>query len=353
MNLHKRATWHPATPPLRAVSGGLASSEPTKDDAGSKRGAPSKGSARSKGGARSKDGARSKGDAAVKAEAAVRAVAVGDGDGVPDTEPEASTGNSAGPLRPARRPRTLLIPVAMLLILPIAVGFYLQRPPPPFTPGFAGPDRLVTNERTFHKPHMPGVKRSEDWRVTSGSLFARHGYGWTGEPDTVLPDAKSTNGTGSAIFRVVSNRADFDDVQVSLRIRIEAITDPADSQAYDGAHIFLRYQNPDQLYGVSVFRRDGLVVVKRKLPGGAAPGRYRTLATAHRPQPLNTWMRVVTRIVTLDSGSVRITVRIDGKLVLVATDRGVGGPPVKAPGRVGLRGDNCQFSFADFRAEAI
>src|SRR6266508_2148950 len=315
MNLHKRATWHPATPPLRAVSGGLASSEPTKDDAGSK------------------DGAPSKGDAAVKAEAAVRAVAVGDGDGVPDTEPEASTGNSAGPLRPARRPRTLLIPVAMLLILPIAVGFYLQRPPPPFTPGFAGPDRLVTNERTFHKPHMPGVKRSEDWRVTSGSLFARHGYGWTGEPDTVLPDAKSTNGTGSAIFRVVSN--------------------PADSQAYDGAHIFLRYQNPDQLYGVSVFRRDGLVVVKRKLPGGAAPGRYRTLATAHRPQPLNTWMRVVTRIVTLDSGSVRITVRIDGKLVLVATDRGVGGPPVKAPGRVGLRGDNCQFSFADFRAEAI
>jgi hypothetical protein len=293
MKLPRQATSHPATPPLRAVPGGL--------------------------------------------------------DGADPIQPRAVPGGAAVPVR-RRRPLTLLLPIAMLLILPIAVGFYLQRPLAPFTPSFAGPDRLVTNERAFHKPNMRGVVQSDDWWVTSGSLFAHDGYGWTGRPDTVLPDAKSTNGTGSAIFRVVSKPDDFRDVQLSVRIRVEELTDPADAHAYDGVHLFLRYQSPDELYGVSVFRRDGLVLVKRKLPGGEAPGRYRTLAAAKRPQPLNTWFQVVATIVTLNSGSVRITVRIDGKPVLEATDRGLAGAPIKGGGRVGLRGDNCQFSFTDFRA---
>ncbi|HEX6074663.1 MAG TPA: hypothetical protein VFZ32_05275 [Micromonosporaceae bacterium] len=254
---------------------------------------------------------------------------------------------------PARRRGTLLIPVVVLLIVPIGIGFLLLRPPQPFHPSFAGPDRLVTNERAYHRPDMPGIRRSADWWVTSGSLFARDGAGWTGTPDEVLPDAGSRNGTGSAIFRVVSARDDFQDVTVRLRLRVESLTEVAGTHAYDGAHLFLRYQGPDELYGVTMFRRDGLVVVKRKLPGNGGRGEYVTLAAATKVQPLNRWIDVVVRVVTLDSGSVRITLWVDGGRVLVATDRGRRGDAIKDSGRVGLRGDNCQFSFTGFRADPM
>ena len=252
-----------------------------------------------------------------------------------------------------RRRGTLLLPVVILLVLPIGVGFLLLRPPSPFHPSFAGPDRLVTNERAYHRPDMPGIRRSSDWWVTSGSLFARNGAGWTGRPDEVLPDAGSRNGTGSAIFRVVTARDDFGDVTVRLRLRVEALTTVVGSHAYDGAHLFLRYQGPDEFYGVTVFRRDNLVVVKRKLPSESGHGTYATLAAATRAQPLDRWLDLTARVVTLNSGSVRITLWIDGHRVLVATDRGRRGDPIKDAGRVGLRGDNCQFTFARFRADPI
>jgi hypothetical protein len=253
----------------------------------------------------------------------------------------------------SRRRGRLLFPVLVLLVIPIGVGFLLLRPPPPFHPSFAGPDRLVTNERAYHRPNMPGIRTSSDWWVTSGSLFARDGAGWTGRPDEVLPDVRSSNGTGSAIFRVVSAREDFADVTVRLRLRVEALTTVAGTHAYDGAHLFLRYQGPDELYGVTVFRRDGLVVVKRKLPSEDGRGEYVTLAAVTKVQPLNQWLDITARVVTLNSGSVRITLWIDGERVLVATDRGRRGDPIKDGGRVGLRGDNCQFSFAGFRADPI
>lgn len=251
---------------------------------------------------------------------------------------------------PVRRRRSLFLPVLVLLVFPIGIGFMLLRPPAPFHPSFAGPDRLVTNERAYHRPDMPGIRRSSDWLVTSGSLFARDAAGWTGTPDAVVPDAESSNGTGSAIFRVVSAREDFGDVTVRLRLRVEALTKIEDSHVYDGAHLFLRYQNPDELYGVTMFRRDGLVVVKRKLPTDDGRGRYVTLAAATKVQPLGRWIDVTARVVTLDSGSVRITLWVNGDRTLVATDQGRGGHAITDAGRVGLRGDNCQFSFTNFHA---
>lgn len=243
---------------------------------------------------------------------------------------------------------TVLLPLVLLVILPIAFGFLMSRPPPPFVPTFAGPDRLVTNERAYHRPHMPGVRRSMDWWVTSGSLFARDGAGWTGPPDDTVPNAGSTDGTGSAIFRAVTRRDDFLDVTVRLRLRIEALTTFRKRHAYDGVHLFLRYQSPDELYGVTVFRQDGLILIKRKNPDG----QYVTIAGANRSTPMNTWIDVVAEVVTLDSGSVRITLRLNGEVALIATDRGRRGDPIRNAGRVGLRGDNCQFSFRDFRADS-
>lgn len=267
--------------------------------------------------------------------------------------PAPAVADDVTPSQPVGRPRSLLLPLVVLLVVPIGIGFLMLRPAAPFNPSFAGPDRLVTNERAYHRPDMPGIRRSADWWVTSGSLFARDGHGWTGEPDAILPDTGSTNGTGSAIFRVVSVRDDFQDVTVIFRLRVEELTDVTGSHVYDGAHLFLRYQGPDELYGVTVFRRDGLVMVKRKLPSDDGRGSYVTLASATKVLPMHSWVDVAARVVTLDSGSVRITLWINGDLALVATDRGRRGHPIKDAGRVGLRGDNCQFSFGGFRTEPV
>jgi hypothetical protein len=46
-------------------------------------------------------------------------------------------------------------------------------------------------------------------------------------------------------------------------------------------------------------------------------------------------------------GSVSIRLRVDGVLVLSASDSGTGGPVIRSGG-VGIRGDNSDFNFNDF-----
>ena len=75
-------------------------------------------------------------------------------------------------------------------------------------------------------------------------------------------------------FRMRSRALGFGDVALSLdlavlRLRATAST-PA--QQWDGVHLWLRYQSERQLYAVSVARRDGRVVIKKKCPGGASNG---------------------------------------------------------------------------------
>jgi hypothetical protein len=49
-----------------------------------------------------------------------------------------------------------------------------------------------------------------------------------------------------------------------------------------------------------------------------------------------------------DDGSVTITLYDGSSLVVSATDDGVGGPPITNPGKVGIRGDSCDFNVDDF-----
>ena len=142
-----------------------------------------------------------------------------------------------------------------------------------FAPHFGQDPALVTNEFATYNPRAAGAHRSKNWIVTSGSLFERDGAGWTGAPDGRKPDADSTNGTGSSVFRVVSRGSGFDNVSIRMRLRVDRMLGGLRTgQNWDGVHLFARYQSPVRLYVVSVARRDGSVVAKKKVPGNNANG---------------------------------------------------------------------------------
>jgi hypothetical protein len=223
---------------------------------------------------------------------------------------------------------------------------------------FDGADgRVVVNEYSHWHPGDPTGVRSRVWDMTSGSLLRRHGMGWTGPPDVVAPNAESTNGTNSAVFRLTSTKRDFGNVDVAFRLFNVGLsstvsTPPVD---WDGVHVFLRYQTEFSLYYASINRRDGMVTIKKKVPGGPSnDGTYFQLA-ALQPHavPYGTWQDVRARVQDLSDGSVGIQLYADNQLLVSAVDGGVGGPPLRGAGAVGIRGDNDEFLVRNFRVTPI
>ena len=82
---------------------------------------------------------------------------------------------------------------------------------PAIVDNFDGSNGLITAEG---QPIPPG----EPWQMTSGSLFRDDGTGWSGVPD---------DATGSAVFRMVSVERDFDDVDVSVTLRVDDLVTTA------------------------------------------------------------------------------------------------------------------------------
>lgn len=221
-----------------------------------------------------------------------------------------------------------------------------------FQDTFTRPDGLVTNEFAMWNPSSSLAVVSPDWEMTSGSLFARNGLGWSGVPDGVSPDARSASHTDSAVFRLTTRRADFTNVRVAFDLRmLRLVTTPRTPPVdWDGVHVFLRYQSEYSLYYASVDRRDGTVAIKKKVPGGSTNGgTYSTLATGRHAWPSGRWEHVTASVVTNRDGSVTIELRAGGALLARATDDGrVGGPPIRAAGKTGIRGDNAEFEVDAF-----
>lgn len=252
------------------------------------------------------------------------------------------------------RVRPLRVIVALILVatvVVVAIGV-ARSGPDPFRPRFDA-DGLVTNELTQRGVDEPGVRSSRDWVATSGSLFGVSGMGWSGKPDDIRPDAASLNGTDSAVFRIVSRRTDFGNVRVTFALKVQHQTSTARTpeQGYDGVHLMVRYKSPQELYTISLQRRDGILTVKRKDAGGPSNGgSYTELATA--PYPLvNGWVTVDVTVRDTDDGATQLELRIDRKLILLAADRSA--QRIVGPGAIGIRGDNTEFFFRDLVAEHI
>lgn len=217
---------------------------------------------------------------------------------------------------------------------------------------FSQPNGLITNEFAYFNPHDSAAVRSPTWIATSGSLFARGGAGWTGVPDRGAPGPKSATKTDSSVFRVVTRRTDFQNVAVSFSLLVQhfMLAAGGPEPGWQGVHVFLRYQNPDLLYAVSVDRRDGVIVMKKKVPGGtSAGGTYYTLASVQGSAVSGRWEQVRVSAVNNDEGGVELQLWLNGRLRLQSVDNGVGdAPPITQSGRVGLRGDYTEFMFDNF-----
>ena len=143
---------------------------------------------------------------------------------------------------------------------------------------------------------------------------------------------------------MVSERHDIMDAIVQVRFRVDSFSSAPDS-SWSGLHVFVRYQDPNNLLVVSVCRRDGLVVVKKKIAESDQPTYYELGMVPH-PCQVGRWHTAQVEVRNVN-GSARISVRIDGIDVLSARDNGQGGSPLTKPGRVGFRGDNVSFELDD------
>ncbi len=188
--------------------------------------------------------------------------------------------------------------------------------------------------------------------MDSGLLFRRSGTGWTGIPDNRVPDATSSTGTNSAVFRLNTKRRDFGDVKVSMELLNNAMTTTSTTPAvaWDGVHVFLRRQDETNLYYVSVNRRDGHVEIKKKCSGGPSnDGTYYTLADKSGfAIPFGAWQKVAATVKTNTDGSVSVALLQADQPVLSVLDTGTGCAPILAPGGTGVRGDNDDFQFRNF-----
>jgi hypothetical protein len=235
---------------------------------------------------------------------------------------------------------------ASILVAILAGCTTAANEPSGLTDDFAGPDGLIASE------HDPADDRSP-WTITSGSLFRADGAGWTG-----LPDAGGEPGmTGSAVFRMVSADRSFGDVDMTLDLDVvklvaTARTPPRD---YDGAHVWVRYRSAEELYAVSVDRRDGRMVIKKKCPGGDVNGgTYHDLSptVGNAAIPFGRWQHVTVSVRDLPYGAVAIDATRDG-IAVSGIDTGVGCAPLRGVGGVGLRGDNAEMRFTRFVVDAI
>jgi hypothetical protein len=203
-----------------------------------------------------------------------------------------------------------------------------------FADSFDEPDRLVTDDFSHWNPNSPKATPSPDWEMTSGSLYAKGGEAWT----------------ESSVFRLNTVRHDFGDVTLSLNVvdRRLFTTSSTPAVAWDGIHLWLRYQSEYSLYAVSFNRRDGHVVVKKKCPGGSENGgTYYELGqgeVAGFPIPFGAVQQVSATARNV-AGGVAIALSRNGTQLLTVTDSGLGCAPIASPGAIGVRGDNAEFSF--------
>jgi hypothetical protein len=260
-----------------------------------------------------------------------------------------------------------LAAVVLALLSFAAVGSSHRRQPL-LTDSFShprGPNRLITNEFALYNPRDPGAVVSHRWQMTSGSLFSRNGVGWSGVPDLTAPNAHSTNGTNSSVFRLRTRRSNFGNVRVEVDIRVLrwSYVRPRELPA---VVLWVRYISQKRLYWPSVLRADGKVDIEKKVPGGSHPvngGTYYILppytSESRWPVTLGRWYHLVVTVRTRP-GRVSIATYRDGQLMQRAIDRGRGqqirdvdsGEPVANPtapipakGRLGVRADNAEFEL--------
>ncbi len=206
-----------------------------------------------------------------------------------------------------------------------------------FLDNFDGPDGLITNEEEY----WGSGSKNAHWEMTAGQLFRKGN--------------RAYSGIDSDIFRLNTKRLDFKDVVISTKLTVVKYYSVSPAVDWDGVHIWFRYQSQYDLYYASICRRDGKVIFKKKTKGGTENGgTYFELSPyTSVPFPLNKEVLVEIKVQNQSDGSLKMEMFADGKSLLSAVDKNAGSKPPFGPGAVGIRGDNCEFYFDDFKVIAL
>ncbi len=124
-------------------------------------------------------------------------------------------------------------------------------------------------------------------------------------------------------------------------------------QAWDGVHVALRYGGECRAYYASVNRRDGKIVIKKRVPDGRSDcGTYYNLSryAAYDP-PYGEWQNIRVTVRTRRDLSVDIRLYIGGRLLAEGIDDGRFGPPILDPGVVMLRCDATDAEYDNLLVE--
>lgn len=210
-------------------------------------------------------------------------------------------------------------------------------------------DGLITNGWAYN--HTGGYE-SPIWEVSSGSLFASNGWGWTGVPDACATDIDSNPCTYSSVFRAYTDWSGAPVTSiVNVTVKPYKWTNFNQTTADHGIKVWNRFQDQGhQLYVALVDGQDGRTYLKKKCAGGTVNGgTYYTLAddtTASEwiMDTVHTARFVVTK---LTNGNEYLKLFRDGVLEMTAMDNGIGCVPLSFGG-AGMRSDDAEFYFDNF-----
>jgi hypothetical protein len=215
---------------------------------------------------------------------------------------------------------------------------------------------LITNEWAYNHQSDERSAKSNRWFVTSGSLFAKNGMGYSGKPDSNKVDPTSSKGNNSSVFRMISRNDGYEDTEMAVRFVPMSWSKGGAKNDWSGFHLFLRYKSKTELYVVSALRRNGTVTVKKKTTASGDDdeqsngGTYTTLAEAPAPPNalrLDKPHDVRVRVTGTDTAVFEVT--IDGAVVLNAIDNN---DPIKG-GRIGVRADDLEFGIEAVHAYPV
>ncbi|HEY3552250.1 MAG TPA: hypothetical protein VGK66_01055, partial [Solirubrobacterales bacterium] len=227
-----------------------------------------------------------------------------------------------------------------------------------FEADFGGPDRLVTNEYADRYPDSPDAVHSPRWFVTSGSLFVRDEAATDGPLDDEAADPRSVEATNSAVFRAYTKRRFQPSYRVTFDLRVEPPSKVSGLQpaAWDGLHLMVDAESPEAAYYVSLYRRNGVAVIKKKTPGGAIAGGSYTALSRYVPSHIHPGRWSEVRVDVRRSGPQAVTIDLyeDGVLLTTATDDpSFSGTPPFTEGRIGIRADKTRFALRGMRVETL